>query len=78
MPKIKVALTLDTFLLNRVDELVAQQQFRNRSQAIESALAEKLERLAKTRLAQECAKLNPKQEQQMAEEGAISEMWSEY
>jgi metal-responsive CopG/Arc/MetJ family transcriptional regulator len=78
MPKIKVALTLDAFLLNRVDELVAKQQFRNRSQAIESALAEKLERLAKTRFTQECAKLDPKQEQQIADEGATGEMSSEY
>jgi Ribbon-helix-helix protein, copG family len=63
-----------------VDELAAKQQFRNRSQAIEAALAEKLERLAKTRLAQECAKLDPKQEQQMAGEGlaATGEMWPEY
>jgi metal-responsive CopG/Arc/MetJ family transcriptional regulator len=80
MPKIKVALTLDAFLLDRVDELVAQQQFRNRSQAIEVALTEKLERLAKTRLAQECAKLDPKQEQHMADEGltATGEMCPEY
>ena len=80
MPKTKVALTLDASLLHRVDELVAKQQFRNRSEAIEAALAEKLERLAKTRLAQECAKLDPKQEQQMADEGlaATGEMWPEY
>jgi hypothetical protein len=40
--------------------LVAQQRFRNRSQAVEGALAEKLERIAHTRLAAECAKLDPK------------------
>ena len=33
MPKTKVALTLDAQLLDRVDELVAKQRFRNRSQA---------------------------------------------
>jgi metal-responsive CopG/Arc/MetJ family transcriptional regulator len=80
MPKTKVALTLDASLLHRVDDLVAKQQFRNRSQAIEAALAEKLARLAKTRLAQECAKLDPKQEKQMADEGlaATAEIWPEY
>jgi metal-responsive CopG/Arc/MetJ family transcriptional regulator len=78
MIKTKVVLTLDASLLNRVDELVAKQQFRNHSQAIEAALTEKLERLAKTRLAQECAKLDPKQEQQMAEEEATGEMSSKY
>jgi metal-responsive CopG/Arc/MetJ family transcriptional regulator len=40
MPKTKVALTLDSALLKRVDDLVAQDRFRNRSQAIETALAE--------------------------------------
>src|SRR5438876_51948 len=54
MPKTKVAVTLETKLLDRVDELVAQELFRNRSQAIEAALAEKLQRLARTRLAEEC------------------------
>jgi Arc/MetJ-type ribon-helix-helix transcriptional regulator len=47
MPKTKVALILDTSLLHRVDELVAKQRFWNRSQIIEVALKEKLERLAK-------------------------------
>lgn len=80
MAKTKVALTLDTALLERVDYLVAHQRFRNRSQAIETALAEKLARLARTRLAEECAKLDPVEEQQLAEEGfaATSESWPEY
>ncbi len=59
MPKMKVALTLDAELLERVDELVTKQRFRNRSQAVESALADKIHRLARTRLARESAKLNP-------------------
>ncbi|MBI3664685.1 MAG: ribbon-helix-helix protein, CopG family [Acidobacteria bacterium] len=80
MPKTKVALTVETELLNRVDELVAQQRFRNRSQAIEAALAEKLQRLARTRLARECAKLDPKEEKALAEEGLAGslETWPEY
>ena len=69
MPKTKVALTLDARLLDRLDHLVARQRFRNRSQAIEAALAEKLARLARTRLAEECAKLDPAEEQQLADEG---------
>ena len=80
MPKTKVALTLDAGLLERVDHLVARQRFRNRSQAIETALAEKLARLARTRLAEECAKLDPAEEQQLADEGltAANESWPEY
>ena len=79
MPKTKVALTLDSALLNRVDELVARARFRNRSQAIETALAEKLARLARTRLAEECAKLDSVEEQGFANEvfGADT-TWPEY
>jgi len=80
MPKTKVALTLDTELLERVDELVAKQRFRNRSQAVEAALADKVQRLARTRLARESAKLNPKQEKRLADEGLDDalESWPEY
>jgi metal-responsive CopG/Arc/MetJ family transcriptional regulator len=80
MPKTKVALTLDTDLLERVDELVAKQKFRNRSQAVEAALADKVHRLARTRLARESAKLNPATEKRLADEGLVDalESWPEY
>jgi len=80
MPKTKVALTLDAELLERVDELVAKQRFRNRSQAVEAALADKVQRLARTRLARESAKLNPKEEKRLADEGLDDalESWPEY
>jgi metal-responsive CopG/Arc/MetJ family transcriptional regulator len=80
MPKTKVALTLDAALLERVDELVAKRQFRNRSQAIEAALADKLQRVARTRLARESAKLNVHEEKRFAEEGLVDALdgWPEY
>ena len=80
MPKTKVALTLETELVDRVDELVAEQRFRNRSQAVEAALAEKLQRVARTRLAKECAKLDRREEKALAEEGLQGslETWPEY
>lgn len=80
MPKTKVALTLDADLLERVDELVAKQKFRNRSQAVEAALADKLQRIARTRLARESAKLNPTEERRLAEEGLVDTLdsWPEY
>jgi len=80
MPKTKVAVTLDADLLDRLDHLVARRRFRNRSQAIESALADALARLARTRLAEECAKLDPAEEQQLADEGLAlaDESWPEY
>ena len=80
MPKTKVAITLDSELIARVDRLVNANRFPNRSQAIEIAVAEKLERLEHGRLARECAKLNPKDEQAFADEGlAIDrDAWPEY
>ena len=80
MSKTKVAVTIDSELLERVDDLVARQRFRNRSQAVESALAEKLARLARRRLAEECAKLDPQEERQLADEGlaAATESWPAY
>ena len=80
MPKTKVALTLDAELVDRVDELVARRRFRNRSQAIESALADKIQRLARTRLARESAKLKPRDEKRLADEGLTDDLntWPEY
>ncbi len=80
MPKSKVAVTLDEGLLAEVDRLVARRDFPNRSQAIEAALAEKLERLSRTRLAREAAKLDPVEERALAEEGvgADAAAWPEY
>jgi Arc/MetJ-type ribon-helix-helix transcriptional regulator len=80
MPKTKVAVTLDAKLVERVDELVTRRRFRNRSQAIESALADKLQRLARTRLARESAKLNMRDEKRLADEGLGADLasWPEY
>ena len=80
MPKTKVGLSLDSTLLDQVDELVARRHFRNRSQAVESALADKLQRVARTRLARESAKLNTREEKQLADEGlaATLDAWPEY
>ena len=80
MPKTKVALTIERDLVEQVDELVAQERFRNRSQAIETALSEKLQRLTRNRLARECAKLDRDEERRLAEEGLTGglETWAEY
>jgi metal-responsive CopG/Arc/MetJ family transcriptional regulator len=76
----KIAITIDQNLLHRLDFLVKSQRFTNRSRAIQEAVAEKLARIERSRLAQECAKLDPKFEQEMAEEGFAAEMdeWPEY
>ena len=76
----KIAITIDNNLLKRLDILVKSKFFPNRSKAIQSAVTEKLMRLEKSRLAQECAKLDQNFEQSLAEEGFSMEMeeWPEY
>lgn len=80
MGRSKVAISLDESTLSRLDRLVKIQVFPNRSQAIEEAVAEKLARLEKSRLAQECAKLDPAFEKALAEEGLSEDLaeWPEY
>jgi len=80
MSSIKVAITIDSATLERVDSLVARKVFPNRSRAIQSAVAEKLARMERSRLASECAKLDPKFEKALADEGLGRELdaWPEY
>lgn len=80
MARSKVAISLDESTLDRLDQLVKKQVFPNRSQAIEETVAEKLARIEKSRLAQECAKLNPTFEKALAEEGLSEDLaeWPEY
>lgn len=80
MPKTKVAITLDETTLHEVDRLVARRLFPNRSRAIEEALREKFDRMTRSRLARECAKLDPAFEKTIAEEGMGEELdqWPEY
>ena len=80
MSSVKVAITIDRATLDRVDGLVAKNVFPNRSRAIHAAVTEKLARLERSRLAAECAKLDPKFEKALAEEGLGGELesWPEY
>jgi Arc/MetJ-type ribon-helix-helix transcriptional regulator len=80
MPKAKVAVSLDERTLRHLDRLVRAAVFPNRSQAIQEAVEEKLERHERRRLARECAKLDPGAERALAEEGLSEELpaWPEY
>jgi Arc/MetJ-type ribon-helix-helix transcriptional regulator len=80
MPTTKVAISLDEEVLERLDELVEERVFPNRSRAIQQAVEEKLARLERVRLARECAKLDPDFEASLAEEGMSAESgdWPEY
>ena len=80
MEHTKVALTLEKATLSELDALVARNVFPNRSRAIQIAVKEKLGRINRNRLARECAKLDPKYEQALAEEGFSEDVksWQEY
>lgn len=76
----KIAITIDDRILKRLDLLVKSKFFPNRSNAIQQAVIEKLDRMEKSRLARECAKLDPEFEQSLAEEGFSMELeeWPGY
>lgn len=80
MCRAKIAVTIDQDLLARLDRLVKERRFANRSRAIQEALQDKLERLERSRLARECAKLDAALEQQLAEEGLAEDLkqWPAY
>jgi len=80
MSSSKIAITLNSELLSEVDALVKRRIFPNRSRAIQEAVKEKLARLNHSRLARECSKLDPEQEQALAEEGLREDLseWPEY
>ena len=80
MPAAKVAITIEEKLLKRIDRLVAERKFPNRSRAIQEAVRDALERLERGRLARECAKLDRSVEQAMADEGSAEDLeeWPEF
>lgn len=80
MNKNKIAITLDQDIVARLDLLVRQHIFLNRSKAIQEAMREKIEQIDHTRLMKECEKLDPDFEKAMANEGLSEELikWPEY
>ncbi len=75
-----MAISIEKATLEQLDRLVHDKVFPSRSRAIQEAIEEKLSRLQRTRLAEECAKLDPGAEQALAEEGLSEELrqWPEY
>ncbi len=76
----KVAISIDRETIEKLDRLVEKRVFPSRSRAIQEALDDKLSRLERVRLAEECAKLDPRSEQALADEGLSDELakWPEY
>ena len=80
MGRSKVAISLDESTLDRLDKLVEKHVYPSRSRAIQEAVEEKLVRLERSRLARECAKMDPSFEKALAEEGLSEDLseWPEY
>ena len=76
----KIAITIEKRTLTKLDRLVRERVFPNRSKAIQQALEEKINNLEKDKLSQECKKLDPQEEMKLAEEGFALEkdQWPEY
>ncbi|HTK37220.1 MAG TPA: ribbon-helix-helix domain-containing protein [Pyrinomonadaceae bacterium] len=76
----KVTISIESGLLRKVDHLVKENVFPNRSQAIQAAVEEKVSRLDRNRLARECAKLDKADERSLADMGLTAEVdeWPEY
>ncbi len=69
MSALKIAVSIQESTLLRLDRLVKEKRYPNRSRVIQEALEEKIEKIERNRLKQECEKLNPDEEKMFAEEG---------
>lgn len=80
MIKAKIAITLDQNTVEQLNRLVNEHIFPNRSRVVQEAVQEKFERMERSRLTRECAKLDPAFEKAIAEEGLSEELseWPEY
>ncbi|MFO7942786.1 MAG: ribbon-helix-helix domain-containing protein [Anaerolineales bacterium] len=80
MPKEKVAVTIEKNILSKLDRMVAEGKYPSRSSAVEDAVKEQIEKVEKSRLARETAKLDPAYEQALADEGLAGDLseWPEY
>ena len=67
MAKTTIVIELEAALLNALDAQVLERRFSSRNEAIEAALREWIRR--STRLAEQCAMLDPDEERTLAEEG---------
>jgi Arc/MetJ-type ribon-helix-helix transcriptional regulator len=73
----KIAVTLDQKTVADLDRWVKEGKYPNRSRALQSAVNLLSEREKRTRLLGELAKLDPREERRLAEEG-LGDTWPEY
>lgn len=80
MKTAKIAISINLHYVKRLDYFVKCKRFKNRSQAIQAAVIQELERLEHSHLADECAKLDVQTERDLAEEGFLEDgaEWPKY
>ena len=74
----KIAVTLDQRTVADLDRWVKEGKYPNRSRALQSAVNILTEREERTRLVRELAKIDPKEEKQLAEQGLGDRAWPAY
>ena len=80
MPTAKIAITVSEPILLKLDRLVKEHRYPNRSRAIQEALEEKISRLESNRLAEALQYIDSVAEKLDAEEGMLDEVdtWPTY
>jgi metal-responsive CopG/Arc/MetJ family transcriptional regulator len=80
MPTAKIAITISEPMLAKLDHLVKERKYPNRSRVIQEALEEKVARLERSMLAEALAMIDPAQERREAEQGMGFEVdsWPTY
>ena len=70
----RITITLDEGLLKRLDHLVQMTPYSSRSRAIQEAVEDKLRKANKDDFKRELVKLDPRFEQEMADEGLCEDV----
>jgi len=80
MPTAKIAITVSEQILLKLDRLVKERRYPNRSRAIQEALEEKISRLESNRLAEALQCIDSVAEKLDAEEGMLDvvDTWPTY
>jgi Arc/MetJ-type ribon-helix-helix transcriptional regulator len=76
----KIAISIESSLLERIDSLVSRKLFRSRSEIFQIAVSEQIKRLDEDSFSRECSKLDPAEEQGFADIGLSTDLteWPAY
>jgi len=76
----KIAISIDDQLLAKLDNFILQKKFKTRSQAIQMAVQNTVERLDHQRLINACLQLDIHNERALADEGLTKDIeeWPEF